>query len=73
MGGPAGAISSGGGKDPAAKPKKRVKGGEANRISLLAVEELSWGDAAAVLNLPGAGLGGPPVQITGTAEQREGC
>jgi acyl-CoA dehydrogenase len=69
--GSAGAISPGGGKDPVAKPKKREKGGEANRISLLAVEELAWGDAAAVLNMPGAGLGGPPVQMTGTPEQRE--
>jgi acyl-CoA dehydrogenase len=68
--GSAGAIDKGGGA-PTEKPKKAKKGSEKNRTSLLAVEELSWADAAAVLNMPGAGLGGPPVLITGTPEQRE--
>lgn len=47
----------------------RIK--ETSRTMLLAVEELSWGDATATLNMPGPGLGGPPVQLTGTPAQRE--
>lgn len=53
--------------------EKRERGGpkQLNRTLMVAIEELAWGDPAAVLNLPGPGLGGPPVQITGTPEQRE--
>jgi acyl-CoA dehydrogenase len=39
--------------------------------TVLSAEELAWGDAALLLNLPGPGLGGPPVRATGTPEQRE--
>ncbi len=42
-----------------------------NRLSLIGAEELAWGDISVVLSLPGPGLGGPPVQFTGTKEQRE--
>lgn len=73
-GGAAGALTQGGKKD-GAKDGGGEGGGkkpnQANRLSLLAVEELAWGDATAVLNLPGPGLGGPPVQFTGTKAQRE--
>lgn len=48
---------------------KKLK--ETNRLMLVAGEELSWGDATATLNMPGPGLGGPPVQFTGTPAQRE--
>ncbi|MDA8346244.1 MAG: acyl-CoA dehydrogenase family protein [Thermaerobacter sp.] len=41
------------------------------RLSVLASEELSWGDASFLLSLPGPGLGGPPVSFIGTKEQRE--
>lgn len=70
--GQAGALSGGGKGDKPAEagsdaPKKQK---EQNRIMLLASEELAWGDATAALNMPGPGLGGPPVQITGTPEQK---
>src|SRR5262245_49495809 len=42
-----------------------------NRFSLLGGEEMAWGDISVVLSLPGPGLGGPPVQFTGTPEQKE--
>jgi acyl-CoA dehydrogenase len=42
-----------------------------NRTSLVGAEELAWGDISVVLSLPGPGLGGPPVQFTGTPEQRK--
>lgn len=42
-----------------------------NRLAVLAAEELAWGDAAVAISLPGAGLGGPPVQLMGTPEQKE--
>ena len=42
-----------------------------NVNTVLAAEEMSWGDAGLLLSLPGAGLGGPPVRSTGTAEQKE--
>ena len=53
----------GGGKD-----KKGVK--QANRVAILGAEELAWGDPALILTLPGPGLGGPPISIMGTPEQK---
>ena len=41
-----------------------------NRFALLGAEEMAWGDISVVLSLPGPGLGGPPVQFTGTPEQK---
>lgn len=41
------------------------------RMSVLAAEELAFGDAALLLSLPGPGLGGPPVSFIGTKEQRD--
>ena len=55
--------------EPKAPKPGKVK--EGNRMRLVAAEELAWGDATAALNMPGPGLGGPPVQFTGTPEQRE--
>jgi len=68
--GTAGGLTGGKGDDPLAEGER---GGpsEKNRIQLLAVEELSWGDAATAINMPGPGLGGPPVRITGTPAQKE--
>lgn len=42
-----------------------------NRTGLVGAEEMAWGDASILLSLPGPGLGGPPVLLTGTPEQRE--
>jgi acyl-CoA dehydrogenase len=42
-----------------------------NRTSLVGAEEMAWGDISVVMSLPGPGLGGPPVQFTGTPEQRK--
>ncbi|MBY6270891.1 acyl-CoA dehydrogenase family protein [Caldibacillus debilis] len=47
------------------------KENEANRMGVIAMEELAWGDAAVTLSLPGPGLGGPPIQTSGTDEQKE--
>jgi acyl-CoA dehydrogenase len=49
------------------KKKKR----NANLTGILAAEEGGWGDVAILLGLPGPGLGGPPVQFMGTAEQKK--
>ena len=32
---------------------------------------MAWGDISVLMSLPGPGLGGPPVQFTGTPEQKE--
>ncbi len=66
-----GAGSFGGVGESGGGEKERQGPSSLNRTLLVAVEELAWGDPAAVLNLPGPGLGGPPVQITGTPEQKE--
>ena len=50
------------------RPKKE---NEANRMGVIAMEELAWGDAAITLSLPGPGLGGPPIMTSGTPEQQE--
>ena len=42
-----------------------------SRVAAIGAEELAWGDASLLLALPGPGLGGPPVRITGTPEQKE--
>lgn len=62
-------FSGGGGKNKSNKETKTEK--EGNRMAVLATEEMAWGDPAVALSLPGAGLGGPPVQSSGTPEQKE--
>src|SRR5690625_3170656 len=44
---------------------------EGNLMGVIATEEIAWGDPAIALSLPGAGLGGPPIQSSGTKEQQE--
>ena len=51
--------------------KASKKKNAANVTTAVAAEELSWGDAALLLCMPGPGLGGPPVRATGTADQKE--
>jgi acyl-CoA dehydrogenase len=42
-----------------------------NVTSIVASEEMAWSDAGLLLNLPGPGLGGPPIRASGTPEQKE--
>jgi acyl-CoA dehydrogenase len=51
------------------KSVKKEKQG--NRLAVIAAEELGWGDPAIALTLPGPGLGGPPIQHSGTPEQKQ--
>jgi len=44
---------------------------ERNLRTVIAVEELSWGDAGLYLSIPGPGLGGAAVMAVGTPEQKE--
>ena len=55
--------------DGATKGKRKER--EGNRMGVIATEEIAWGDPAIALSLPGAGLGGPPIQSSGTKEQQE--
>jgi acyl-CoA dehydrogenase len=49
----------------------RERAGIANRVSVIGSEELAWGDAAMILNIPGPGLAGPSIKAVGTPEQRQ--
>jgi acyl-CoA dehydrogenase len=53
--------------ETAVEKKKRTT----NVDTVLAAEEMAWGDAGLLLCLPGPGLGAPPVRSTGTPEQKE--
>ncbi|MBS4172902.1 acyl-CoA dehydrogenase family protein [Bacillus sp. FJAT-49736] len=44
---------------------------QGNRLGVIASEELGWGDPAIALTLPGPGLGGPPIQGSGTPDQKQ--
>lgn len=44
---------------------------ERNLISMIGAEELAWGDAGVVLNIPGPGLAGPAIESAGTPDQIE--
>ncbi len=41
------------------------------RISVIASEELAWGDPAFIISFPGPGLGAPPIKMIGTREQKD--
>lgn len=45
--------------------------GQGNRLTVLGAEEMAWGDAGIMMNMPGPGLGGPPIRFLGTPEQRK--
>jgi len=44
--------------------------GIGNMLSIIGSEELAWGDAAMILNIPGPGLAGPSINAAGTEEQK---
>lgn len=43
----------------------------AGRLAVIGAEEMAFGDPGVILTFPGPGLGGPPVAITGTPEQKK--
>ena len=45
--------------------------GVANLMGVVGSEELAWGDAAMILNIPGPGLAGPSINAAGTPEQKK--
>jgi len=61
VGGSGGGI----GEEPSEKGAK-----QANLTRVIGSEELTWGDPAVILTLPGPGLGAPPVKFMGTPEQQ---
>lgn len=64
-------FSGGSGKKKAENSSAKKGEREGNRMGVIATEEMAWGCPAIALSLPGAGLGGPPVQSSGTPEQKE--
>jgi acyl-CoA dehydrogenase len=57
-------AGAGGAKDARGRTQK-------NRTGIISAEEMAWGDVGVVLNLPGPGLGGPPLEFMGTPEQKQ--
>lgn len=57
--------------------KKRANGGapkgpkKTGRMAITAAEEIAFWDQGVAMSLPGPGLGGPPVTIMGTEEQKK--
>ena len=60
----------GGEKKPAGEPVPGVKNGQ-NMLSVLATAEMSWGDVAMGVSIPGVGLGNAAIAAVGTPEQQE--
>ncbi len=42
-----------------------------NLVGVVGAEELAWGDASVILNLPGPGLAGPAIMAAGTRDQKK--
>jgi len=59
------------GEGEMSKDRDKKKERQGNRLAVIASEELGWGDPAIALTLPGPGLGGPPIQHSGTPEQKQ--
>ncbi|HEY2387308.1 MAG TPA: acyl-CoA dehydrogenase family protein [Candidatus Binatia bacterium] len=65
-------IGPGASKDKDAKDKGAAAvDRERNLRTVVAVEELSWGDAGLYLAIPGPGLGGAAVMAVGTPDQKQ--
>ena len=65
-------IGPGASKDKDAKDKGApAVDRERNLRTVVAVEELSWGDAGLYLSIPGPGLGGAAVMAVGTPDQKQ--
>jgi acyl-CoA dehydrogenase len=65
------AVTAGLGDEAADETTVSTKRSGENLFGILMAEELSWGDPALLLSIPGPGLGGPPVRATGTPEQKK--
>src|SRR5215510_7075103 len=64
-------VAQGMGREEALGEERDGRGArQTNRFALIAAEELAWGDPAVVTNIPGPGLGAPPVRASGTPEQQ---
>ncbi len=61
----------GGEGDGLGERKDRTGHRTANRLAVVGAEEMAWGDPAVILAFPGPGLGGPPVALSGTPEQKK--
>ena len=66
----AGQGMMGGGDAPPRAGSSSPEERQNNRTAVLLAEELAWADPAVVTNIPGPGLGAPPVAATGTPEQK---
>ncbi len=64
------------GMNPNRKKKKEDDGApkepsRSSRMGILAAEELAYWDQGACMSLPGPGLGGPPIGLLGTPDQKK--
>ncbi|HVE76271.1 MAG TPA: acyl-CoA dehydrogenase family protein [Actinomycetota bacterium] len=56
---------------PEERPEDEGKPRINNMVSIIGSEELAWGDAAVIMNIPGPGLAGPSITAAGTPEQKQ--
>ena len=66
-----GMMGSSGRRKSSSSSSKSTEPKRMARVGILSAEEMAFWDQGATMSLPGPGLGGPPLAVMGTKQQRE--